>query len=429
MKLLNQSLKYLSVSLLFVVSLWAVVFYFNMLNEIKESMDEGLENYKRQIIYKVQTDTTILHQNNFEEGFFAIHPVPRAEALSAKDRYTDTLMYMQDADDEAPELEPVRMLSTVFEQGGLYYRLDIINSMVEEDDLIKELFREAIGLYLVLIAGLILINRYVLQRLWHPFYSLLEQLKGFRLGSNKPFPIVTTKTKEFSDLQQAVKVLLQHSTERYEQQKEFIGNAAHELQTPLAIATNKLELMLEKGNFDEAQAEGIAAVMQIIERLVRLNKSLLLLTKIENKQFLNDESIPLHKLVQQSVSDLEEMAAFRKISISLPGPAILFATMDNALATIIVSNLVRNALFHNVASGMIQIEITGTTMKICNSGQNEPLLIERLFNRFYKSGAQQAGTGLGLAIVKAICDLYGFSIAYDFTDGLHCFTVDFSPRH
>lgn len=428
MKLLNQSLKYLSVSLLFVVSLWAFVFYFNILNEIKESMDEGLENYKRQILYKVQSDTSILHQNNFDEGFFAIHSIAQAAALSAKDRYTDTMLYMQDADDETPELEPVRMLSTVFEHQERYYRLDIINSMVEEDDLVKELFREALWLYLVLIAGLILINRYVLQRLWRPFYSLLDQLKGFRLGSSQSFPVVTTDTKEFSDLQQAVRALLQHSTETYEQQKEFIGNAAHELQTPLAIATNKLELMLEKGDFEAAQAEGIGSVMQIIERMVRLNKSLLLLTRIESKQFLNEELVPVHLLVRQSVSDMEEMAAFRQVSMTLSDPATLFVSMDHALATIIVSNLVRNALIHNIPSGTVQIAISGHTLTIRNSGQNEALDREKIFSRFYKPGARQSGTGLGLAIVKAICELYGFSISYKFTGGLHCFAVDFHTQ-
>jgi two-component system sensor histidine kinase QseC len=428
MKLLNQSLKYLSVSLLFVVSLWAVVFYFNILNEIRESIDEGLENYKRQIIYKVQADTAILGRNNFDEGFFAIHPVQQAEALSAKDRYTDTMMYMQDADDEAPELEPVRMLSTVFEHNNRYYRLEIINSMVEEDDLVTELFREAIWLYLILLAGLIFINNYVLQRLWQPFYSLLEQLKNYRLGSSKTLPAVTTGTKEFLDLQRALAALLQHSTETYEQQKEFIGNASHELQTPLAIATNKLELMLENDNFEEAQAEGIAEIMQIIERLVRLNKSLLLLTKIESRQFLNDQPVPVHSLVLQSISDLEEMANFRDIQIIRTGSEELIASMDHSLAIIIVSNLVRNALFHNIPSGSVTAGISGHILRVSNTGQKEPLNGEKIFTRFYKSGSQQSGTGLGLAIVTAICDLYGFTISYRFQDEQHHFEVNFKPQ-
>src|SRR5690606_9283637 len=109
-----------------------------------------------------------------------------------------------------------------------------------------------------------------------------------RVGNSKNFPEVKTDTAEFTDLQNAVNILLQHNIETYEQQKQFIGNASHELQTPLAIATNKLELLIEKGNLQNEQAESIAEIMSIVERLVRLNKSLLLLTKIENKQFLDN---------------------------------------------------------------------------------------------------------------------------------------------
>src|SRR5690606_34402726 len=235
MKLLNKSLIYLSVSLFVVIGLWSVVFYFRMLNEIKGSIDEGLENYKRQIVYRAQHDSTLLQQSSFNEGFFAIREISKAEALTRRDVYTDTFMMMQDADDEAPESEPVRLLTTAFENNGKYYELQIINSMVEEDDLLKELLRETIALYLILIVLIILINNVVLQRLWKPFYSFLHQLRQYRVGVSNIFPEVKTQTKEFTDLQQAVHTLLQRNIETYEQQKQFIGNASHELQTPLAI--------------------------------------------------------------------------------------------------------------------------------------------------------------------------------------------------
>src|SRR5690606_24645412 len=230
MKLLNKSLIWLSISLFLVIGVWSVFFYFNMLGEIKESVDEGLDNYKRQIIYQAQKDTTILNKNNFDEGFFTIREIPQAQALEIKDTYTDTLMLMQDADDETPEAEPVRLFKTAFENKGHYYELKIINSLVEEGDFMEEFFLEALGLYLLLIAIIISINNVVLQRLWKPFYSFLNQLKNYRIG--KDFPGVKTKTQEFTDLQKAVNILLQHNIETYEQQKQFIGNASHELQTP-----------------------------------------------------------------------------------------------------------------------------------------------------------------------------------------------------
>ncbi len=425
MKLLNKSLIYLSVSLFFIIGLWSVVFYYNILGEIKESVDEGLDNYKRQIVYQAQKDTSVLEQRAFDEGFFAIREISQSQALTVKDKYLDTLMYMQDADDESPELEPVRLLTTAFENNGHYYELKIINPMVEEDDLVGELLRLALGLYLLLIAVVILINNFVLQRLWQPFYSFLNQLKNYRIGSSKNFPEVSTKTKEFTDLQKAVTILLQHNIESYEQQKQFIGNASHELQTPLAIAINKLELLIEKGNLQPDQAENIAEVMGLIERMVRLNKSLLLLTKIENKQFLNNQAISLNDLVKQSVNDLEEIAEFKNIRINVSENAELTIQMDVSLANIIVSNLLRNAIFHNVSNGNVNVYISEDAIQVSNTGIENPLNSGKVFSRFYKSESDQSGTGLGLTIVKAICELYGFSVSYRFENDLHWFEIRF----
>ncbi|MAX79079.1 MAG: two-component sensor histidine kinase [Crocinitomicaceae bacterium] len=426
MNLLNQSIKYLSVSILAIVTVWAVVFYFNMLNEIKSSIDEGLENYKRLIIQNAQKDSTILTKNYFDESFFVVRKINRKQALSTKDKYLDTQLSMQDADDEAPEPEPVRMLITAFELDGNYYELKVANSMVEEDDLIQELLYDIIWLYISLIIGIIFINNLVLKKLWKPFYDFLNQLKKYRLGKTKTLPIIKTNTKEFTDLQNAVNALLKHTTETYEQQKQFIGNASHELQTPLAIATNKLELLIEKGNLQNEQAENLAEVMSVIERLVRLNKSLLLLTKIENKQFLDNQQILLNDIVQKNVSDLEEMAIFKKVKITVNENTKLFIQMDTSLANVIISNLLKNAISHNVPNGDVFVEIAEKNIKISNTGDNEKLNENLLFSRFYKPNSKSKGTGLGLAIVKAISDLYGFKVSYSFNNTLHFFQIEFS---
>lgn len=425
MKLLNKSLIYLSVSLFFIIGIWSVVFYFNMLDEIKESIDEGLDNYKRQIVYTAQKDTTILAKNNFDEGFFAIREIPQSKAIAITDTYIDTLLYMQDADDASPELEPVRMLTTAFENETHFYELKIINPMVEEDDLAEELLRDIIALYLILIAVSIIINNFVLQRLWKPFYSFLNQLKNYRIGNSKNFPETSTKTKEFTDLQNAVNILLQRNIETYEQQKQFIGNASHELQTPLAITTNKLELLIEKGNLQSEEAESIAEIMNIVERLVRLNKSLLLLSKIENKQFLDNQLVSINEVVRQSTNDLEEVAEFKNVKITVSETAELTTEMDISLANVVVSNLLRNAIFHNVSKGIVNIEISEKAIKISNTGTKAAFNEQKIFSRFYKSENNSNGTGLGLAIVKAVCDLYNFSVGYRFENNLHCFEVRF----
>jgi two-component system sensor histidine kinase QseC len=411
--------------LLLIVSLWSVIFYFNMLDEIKGSVDEELENYKRQIVFKAEKDPTILQQKTFDEGFFSVNKISEEEALSFKDTYEDTEIYAQDADDEAPELEPVRILTTVFEQNGSFYQLKIFNNMVEEDDLVKELLWDAAGLYILLIFSILFINNFVLKRLWKPFYELLDELKNYRLGISKSLPNVETKTKEFSDLQDAVTTLLQYSEKSYEQQKEFIGNASHELQTPLAIAISKLELLIEKENFTEDQAEKIAEIMEIIERLVRLNRSLLLLTKIENKQFFDDQEIKINDIIEKNIEDLSDIAEFKEVEIIFSENSELLVKADAALINIIVSNLLRNAIFHNIKSGKVEVKIDAKKLSVLNTGTDHSLSHEKIFTRFQKSEQHQSGSGLGLAIVKAIAELYDFSVSYDFKNGMHEFSVNF----
>ena len=106
MRLLNQSLQYLTIPILIIVSLWSVIFYFNMLDEIYDSIDDGLDNYKLLIIRKAAIDTTILAKSEFDESNYAIRKIQRPEAIHIRDRYEDTLMYMQNEE----ELEPLRSM-------------------------------------------------------------------------------------------------------------------------------------------------------------------------------------------------------------------------------------------------------------------------------------------------------------------------------
>jgi signal transduction histidine kinase len=193
----------------------------------------------------------------------------------------------------------------------------------------------------------------------------------------------------------------------------------------LAIAINKLELLIETGNLQNEQAEDIAEIMNIIERLVRLNKSLLLLTKIENKQFLESKLVSFNEVVKQNVNDLEEITAFKSVKIVVEEKVELAIQMDISLANIVISNLLRNAIFHNVSGGIVNIKIKDKKIQIENTGLNIPLNAQKVFSRFYKSDTNPQGTGLGLAIAKAICDLYEISILYHFENSLHCFELRF----
>ena len=220
----------------------------------------------------------------------------------------------------------------------------------------------------------------------------------------------------------AVNSLIIHARETYANQKKFTENASHELQTPLAIISNKLELMLERESLDHENAEIVGQILQTIQRLTRLNKSLLLLTKIENKQFSENAEISINRVVAQSVEDLKEFADYREVKISVDNSSEIQVKMDENLASILVGNLIRNAIFHNIEGGNVTIILVENSLIIRNTGNSLPLDSEKVFTRFHKETKKSNSTGLGLAIVHAICKLYTFQIVYSF-DGEHCFEV------
>ncbi|KKO91207.1 MULTISPECIES: sensor histidine kinase [Sphingobacterium] len=427
MKLANQTLKYLSISVLVVIALWSTLFYLFMLEVIHDNIDEELENQKRLIIQELSSNPTVAPDLEFGVNNYKVRQISEEQALKMQNVYKDTMLYMQDDDDPEPELEPVRMLTTAFEHQGHYYELSIINSMIEESDLIKNLFYSVVILFILLVISIVSINKVVIQRLWGPLYTFLDQLTRFRLGKTKEKPAMDTQIQEFKDLELAVSTLIRHNEESYEQQKQFIGNASHELQTPLAIMINKLEIMAETEGLNQEQAETVAAVLATAERLVRLNKSLLLLSKIENKQFLHNADLPFNALVLNIVAELEAIAAFKKVSINVVQEDQLNVQMDSALANIVVSNLLRNALFHNKLGGEVNIRITNKGLTVSNTSTHAALDANLVFSRFYKSDAASKGTGLGLAIVQAICHLYGFVIVYQYENNQHSFQVNMFP--
>ena len=421
MKLLNYTTSYLSILLLIVISIWATIFYYAMLDEIYDSIDDGLDNQKGLIIQKATGDSTLLNKHGFEESDYSIIPIPAEKATTFNDIYIDTSMYMQNE----KSFEPVRMLKTVFIHNGRYYQLQVVTSMVEEDDLIEELLYALLWLYLGMIITILVLNNLLLKRIWRPFYRLLSTLKSFRLEDPSPIKYETTKVDEFKLLNETIQKLLQSNVDSYTSQMHFIENASHELQTPLAISINKLERLAEYNNFTNEELALLASALNNLERLTRLNRALLLLSKIENRQFSIESEIQMNTLIKKIVEDFSDQLSYSSLAINVDEHESYIIKMNEDLAMVMVTNLIKNAIVHNHANGFINITLSKKTLVIVNSGIEEPLNVKQIFNRFYKQQPSDTSTGLGLAIVKAITDLYQFKLSYSYNNR-HIIHVIFS---
>lgn len=420
MKLLNHTLKYMALLLPLIVAVWAALFYFNLVDELEDSLDDGLENNKMLIIQRAMRDSTILANADFNERNYAIREISREQALGMRDVYADTLLYVINEED----FEPYRLLKTAFRIQDQYYELQVISSSLEKDDLSEDILYSIIWLYFIILLSVLVINNLILRRIWAPFYQLLAKIGQFNLERNPVITPTPSSVSEFRQLDEQVVRLAEQSAATYASQKQFLENAAHELQTPLAISINKLELLVEQEDFTPKQMDTIGMVTRQLQRLTRLNKALLLLTRIENRQFgPQEEEVSVNRLTGQLIEQYEDLAASRKVTLQFSEKDELTWNGHSDLLSIMVSNLLKNALVHNQPGGQVILSISREGLEISNTALAPALDPNQIFGRFQKNTSDNQRIGLGLAIVKAIASVSHLQVSYSFSAGFHTFRL------
>ncbi|MFC6102269.1 sensor histidine kinase [Olivibacter domesticus] len=275
----------------------------------------------------------------------------------------------------------------------------------------------------LLLVGLVLLNRRLSRKLWRPFYDSLAKIKGFDLNRHQTVDFEPTDIAEFAELNANLDKLITSSISAYSQQKKFTENASHELQTPLAIMQSKLDLFLQEKNLSPHQYQLIRELSAAVARTSRVNKNLLMLAKIDNKQFEQQEMIDLSMLLKDIIDLLREHINDKSIILETNITDGISITGNKVLVEVLLQNLLFNAYRHNWNGGELLIHLDATGIIIANSGKEE-LDTTQLFKRFASTSG--GGTGLGLAIVQEICTSLGWSVRYAFENRKHYFYVHFT---
>ncbi len=421
MKLYHLVLRKLTLACSLILTVWAAFFYFAMIEEVNDEVDDSLEDYSEWLIVRALSGEELPSANSGSNNQYYMHEVSESYAMSYPHiSYHDEMVYI----DAKGETEPARVLMTIFEAGeGKYMELTVYTPTIEKFDLKKSILGWIVFLYVLLLLVIMILNILVFKRNMKPLYKLLGWLEEYRLGhKNRPLEN-STKVTEFQKLNEAVLQYSKRSEQLYEQQKLFIGNASHEMQTPLAVCRNRLEMLMEDETLSERQLSELVKTHQTLENLTRLNKSLLLLCKIENHQFVEETKICFNNLVQFYLSDFEEVYGYRKINVSITEENRFCVEMNESLASVLVANLLKNSFVHNIDGGAIYIRINSGLLEISNTGAGTALDGERVFERFYQGEKKEGSTGLGLALVSSICKVSGLSVAYSYCDERHIFKI------
>lgn len=417
MKLLSKYYRVNITATIIVVLVSSVFYYFLIHQVLLEQLDDALQVEEQEITVHVKQNNSLPQPSYYHD-----QQVIFFELTGPVDRKFSTVKIYSN---EEKEYITTRQLIFSIKVADKTYKVNILKSQEETEDLVKLILLITLIIVLLLLIILFLVNRFLLSRLWKPFNSTIDELKKFNLSGKEKPQLKDSSINEFKELNEAVTIMAGHVSREYNTLKVFTENASHEMQTPLAVINSKLDVLIQDESINEQQMNQLQGIYQALDRLSKLNYSLLLLTRIGNNQFTQTENIPLDKIVKEKLIQFEELTESRRLKVTTDiTPAIICCNKE--LLDILLNNLLNNAIRYNLENGEIFILVSTNKMVIANSS-SIPALDEKLvFQRFYRhNDTQQEGNGLGLSIVKQICSVAGFSIEYLYQDSRHQFHIHF----
>ena len=423
MKLLTRiSRSYLIISM--VVFLISGLIFYNLLNYIfQKQIDDNLK------VEQLLVEQTINYSDSVPDFRLVFgHMIDVTilnTSLNKHEIIHDTLMYDSDLGEFASFRHLLAENTSIRNKG---YTINIYKPLSETENLVAEILVSVALVFVSLMIILVIANYFIARRVWVPFYRILSKLGYYQIDQAQHLQLSKTNILEFNLLTDALEKMSAKISEDYRSLKEFNENASHELQTPLAIIKSKLELLIQKDDLDENQFRLINSINEATNRISRLNHGLLLISKIDNNQFIQTEEIDLIKFIGTTVEHFSDLIEHREIRLSLKFINNIILKMNHSLAETFFTNLISNAIKHNIGQGFIEIIVDHNMITITNSGQILKINPAQLFERFRKSDGNPESVGLGLSIVQRIAQLYKFEVAYLHRNGVHEVIVNFTPQ-
>ncbi len=422
-RLLNKPLKVFAIYAVLILACSIPVYYF-IINAIwLEELDE------HNFIVKEQTQTGFnkldQRKEELEKSIFALSKVQPGVLISPVESwFKDSTYTIRREMNHSGEIENDRFrgLISCIQIDGRLFRITVETNVEEADETVLAIALITCVFIALLITGFILLNKRLSKKVWEPFTDTLERLKHFDLNTSSHIDFKSTDIKEFIELNETLGRLIAANIVAYKHQKEFVQNASHELQTPLALLKTKIDLLIQDNSLTEKQRETIESLAESVSRVSRINRNLLLLAGIENRAYTAQEIFVNDRVELFLNSFLESSGGGREINRDFD--AQVYVVANETLIDVLITNLLSNSFRHGSIEAPIKVTIDNRQLIVENGGRVE-LKHEALFKRFQSASSDSPGTGLGLAIANEICAKYGWDVSYQFEKGTHRFTVTF----
>lgn len=403
------------ISTVIIFLLASTAFYFLLRYVLVEQVDKNLKIEQHEIqtyTAKYQHLPEIMHVKDQEIRYTPVSGPPQKHFF----RTVKPAVTPGHDDDEYREL-----VFNIFADGQ-WHEVVVGKSMEGTDDMTESIITITLSTLLLILITSLAINRIMIRRLWKPFYNTLSVMGSFEIGKMQEPVFAATQIDEFTFMNDILRDATARAREEYLSLKEFTENASHELQTPLAIIQSKLDILIQDEQLTEPQSRLLQSAYEALQKMTRLNQSLLLLTKIKNRQYSEQSAVDLPQKLAEKITQCEELAKGKNISFTKDIQGKVTLLMNPLLVDILLNNLFSNAIKYAPAGGTITVRAREGLLEMSNTGHGMALDPQQLFRRFGKPGPAMTGIGLGLAIIKQISDISGITVQYHFTDGAHVFS-------
>lgn len=418
MKLLTKYNRINIIASIFIFLGGCMAFYFVMDHVLVKQLDESLEVEQSEIVQYAKEHNKLpeIVNTDDQQTYISETTIPVSKTMYAFKKMLNKEDHVE---------ERIRQIVFGIEVSGKHYQVTVNKSQEGMEDFLKLLVLIAsIMIALILLAGYI-INRVALKRLWQPFYHSIKKISSYQLQQQQALQLPSTNIEEFNLLNVTMNSMVARVEQDYQVLKEFTGNAAHEMQTPLAVIASNTESLMQDEAVLLQHHSTISTIEDAAKRLSRLNQSLLLLTKIENRRFELNENVQWDRLIEQRLTDLNELTSSQKLQITVDAVPVS-TVFHQHLADILISNLLGNAIRYNYEGGTINIQLNETNLSISNTSNIPALDSSKMFGRFYRHPETKIdGSGLGLSIVQQVCKAANYKLTYQYVDEVHLFAIAF----
>lgn len=411
MKLITKSsLTFISATVIFFL-IGSVIMYFSVRNIFSSNLNDIL--LERKIVLEKQ-----IEPNNVERFYSKEVFVTKLESECVL-TFSDTVLIEQE------KYVLYRKLDFPYTVKGKNYKVSVLQSQTKTDVLITKIVIMNVGLAVVFFLILFFVNRHSVRNTLKVFYKTISKLEEFDLNNNDELNLDSAQLFEIKKLNSVIQKMADTLKRDFEVQKEYTENVSHELQTPLAVISSKVDQMMQSDNLSQQQMEHLALLMETTNRLSKINQALIFLTKIDNRFYTEGSTFDLYQLLKDQLELFEESIQQKQINLELKIEDPIRIYMNRYLAESMINNLIRNAILHNNDTKLISIIIEKNTFTITNSGEELTFSPDKIFDRFKRSVTDNKSLGIGLSVVKSICELYQINLSYFSKNNLHTFIIKF----